>query len=108
MRSLTPFRIKECAADLASKKGRALVVAGSRQPVEVHVIVGLINQALGAIQGASGPLQLVKHGRKELPGIQALTEAIQSGAVETLFVTTHRIRLTTLRAIVIGARLRPS
>ncbi|RFC46946.1 MAG: prokaryotic molybdopterin-containing oxidoreductase family, iron-sulfur binding subunit [Verrucomicrobia bacterium] len=80
--------VKECAADLQSKKGRSLVLVGSRQPVEVHQIAGLINQALGAIQGASGPLQLVRHGRKPLPGIESLAAAIRSGAVENLVVTT--------------------
>jgi len=80
--------IKQCAADLASKKGKSVVVVGSRQPVEVHLIAGLINQALGAVQGNSGPLQLVKHGRSELPGLQALTDAMKAGAVETLIVTT--------------------
>jgi molybdopterin-containing oxidoreductase family iron-sulfur binding subunit len=83
-----PEWIKECAADLQSKKGKSLLIVGSRQPAEVHIIAGVINQALGAIQGAAGPLQLVKTGRQSLPGIEALAEAIRSGAVETLVATT--------------------
>lgn len=85
---IDPAWVKECAADLLSKKGRSVVLVGSRQPLEVHLIAGLINQALGAIQGAGGPLRLVRHGRKVLPGIEALADAIRSGAVENVVVTT--------------------
>ncbi|HEX7570371.1 MAG TPA: TAT-variant-translocated molybdopterin oxidoreductase, partial [Verrucomicrobiae bacterium] len=41
--------IQECVADLISQKGQALVLAGQRQPIEVHLLAYAINSALGAI-----------------------------------------------------------
>ena len=39
----------ECAKDLIANGGNALVVAGQRQPIEVHLLAHAINSALGAI-----------------------------------------------------------
>ncbi len=55
--------IREAAKDLASaKNGKALVLAGPLQPVEVHALVAAINQALGAFAKAADkpvpPLEL--------------------------------------------------
>jgi molybdopterin-containing oxidoreductase family iron-sulfur binding subunit len=41
--------ISECAKDLVANRGKALVVAGQRQPIEVHLLVHAINSSLGAI-----------------------------------------------------------
>jgi MoCo/4Fe-4S cofactor protein with predicted Tat translocation signal len=41
--------IQECANDLIANRSKALVVAGQRQPIEVHLIANAINFALGAI-----------------------------------------------------------
>ena len=41
--------IQPCVADLLKHKGEALVVAGQRQPMEVHLLAHAINSALGAI-----------------------------------------------------------
>jgi len=41
--------IAECAKDLKAAGGQALVVAGQRQPLMVHMIANSINAALGAI-----------------------------------------------------------
>ncbi len=75
--------IRECAADLAASKGKAILVAGSRQPVEVHYLVAAANKALGAY-GAS--IALVNHGLPASEGIAALSAALEKGEVETLFV----------------------
>ncbi|HXS69548.1 MAG TPA: TAT-variant-translocated molybdopterin oxidoreductase, partial [Candidatus Polarisedimenticolia bacterium] len=44
-----PKWISECAKDLAANKGKSLVVAGHRQPLEVHLLAHAINSALGNI-----------------------------------------------------------
>lgn len=41
--------IEECAKDLKAAGKNALVVAGQRQPLEVHLLAHAINSALGAI-----------------------------------------------------------
>ena len=41
----------ECAKDLVANRGSILVVAGQRQPVEVHLLAHAINAALDAIGG---------------------------------------------------------
>ena len=44
-----PKWISECAKDLIAAGKNALVVAGQRQPVEVHLLANAINSSLGAI-----------------------------------------------------------
>jgi molybdopterin-containing oxidoreductase family iron-sulfur binding subunit len=41
--------ITECAKDLVTAGKNALVIAGQRQPIEVHLLAHAINSALGAI-----------------------------------------------------------
>ncbi len=44
-----PKWITECAKDLLANRGKVLVVAGQRQPAEVHLFANAINSTLGAI-----------------------------------------------------------
>ena len=41
--------ISDCVKDLLAHRGQVLVVAGQRQPMEVHLLAHAINSALGAI-----------------------------------------------------------
>jgi len=75
--------IRECAADLVSEKGKAVVLAGGRLSKPVHVLVAAVNKALGAY----GPLiSVVDHKLPALPGISALAAAIDKSEIETLIV----------------------
>lgn len=78
--------ISEAAKDLAGSKGKALVVAGTRQAKEVHLLVAAINSALGAYGGEGALIEVLDTGRKEarLPGIEALAKQISSNKVSSL------------------------
>jgi MoCo/4Fe-4S cofactor protein with predicted Tat translocation signal len=81
--------IRECAADLAASKGRSLVVAGARQPKEVHLLAAAMNAALGAYAGGTASIALVQTGAKNLPGLADLAKAIGEGKVKTLFIASE-------------------
>ncbi|MEM7602049.1 MAG: 4Fe-4S dicluster domain-containing protein, partial [Verrucomicrobiota bacterium] len=75
--------IKECAADLVASKGAAVVVAGSRQSKEVHLLVAAINKALNAYGSL---ISVVDHKLPKFGGLKALASDIEKGAVKQLFV----------------------
>ncbi|MEM7698033.1 MAG: TAT-variant-translocated molybdopterin oxidoreductase, partial [Verrucomicrobiota bacterium] len=78
--------IKECAADLAASIGESVVIAGKRQPAEVHYLVAGINQALDAY---GKHISLVQHDLPEYGPIQDLAQSIEDEEVDTLFVLNH-------------------
>jgi MoCo/4Fe-4S cofactor protein with predicted Tat translocation signal len=59
-----PQWISECAKDLKSAGQNALVVAGQRQPIEVHLLAYGINSALGAVGNTltSIPVEKIDEG----------------------------------------------
>lgn len=70
------------AKDLKAHQGKALVIAGPKQPAEVHALVAIINQSLGA------PISYTKL-ESYTPHVTALTELageISRGAVDTLVI----------------------
>lgn len=75
--------IREAAVDLASAKGKALIVAGPRQSKEVHLLVAAMNAALGAF-GAT--IVTVNTGAKTVPGLAQLVADAGAGKIKTLFV----------------------
>ncbi len=81
--------IRECAADLVASKGKALVVAGSRQPESVHALVAAVNAALGAYSGDEPVVSVVQTEESGHPGITELAQAIEAGQVKTLFITSE-------------------
>ena len=74
-------------ADLKASAGKSIVLAGSRQSLEVHQLALAINLALGNI-GAGKPLSAVQTGSKGLGNLATLKADIDSAAVETLVVIT--------------------
>jgi MoCo/4Fe-4S cofactor protein with predicted Tat translocation signal len=75
--------IQECAADLAANRGKAVVMAGQRQPAVVHAVAQAINAAIGAV-GATveyrAPLDTAGGT------LAALAEALNAGQVQTLVI----------------------
>ena len=79
--------IDECATDLAENPGKAIVVAGERQPAEVHQLVFAINQALQAY-GDGACAELFQSPKEEFRSLADLKSAIDKGEVTTLVLTT--------------------
>ncbi|MDB4981915.1 MAG: quinol:cytochrome c oxidoreductase iron-sulfur protein precursor [Myxococcales bacterium] len=82
-----PKWIKAVANDLERNRGRAVVIAGRRQPAAVHALAAALNAALGnvgtavsyVLSGVDAP-----SGPKALGG---LAEDIAAGTVDTLVIT---------------------
>jgi molybdopterin-containing oxidoreductase family iron-sulfur binding subunit len=74
-----PKWISECAKDLKSAGSRALVVAGHRQPVEVHLLAHAINSALGAVDSTVEIFHSAENPAAELKNLD-------SAATDTLVI----------------------
>ncbi len=85
--SFHPRFVESIAQDLLAHRGRCVVVAGARQPAEVHALVHLMNAALGNI-GAT--VIYTEDPRPERPAhvraIDSLTELMGAGGVDTLVI----------------------
>lgn len=70
--------------ELQENKGKAVLIAGRRQPAAVHALVAKINAALGA------PLEYIEDTSPERPShleaITKLTAELNSGAVKSLII----------------------
>ena len=78
-----PKWISECAKDLVAHKGESLVVAGHRQPLEVHLLAHALNAALGNI-GKTVEFQALEG---LAPGnISELAGLLNAGKVDTLVI----------------------
>lgn len=75
--------IVECAKDLVANKGASLVVAGHRQPLEVHLLANAINFALGNI---GKTVELVPAPEPEAGDLAQLAKQLDAGTVQTLVV----------------------
>lgn len=74
------------ARDLAGFQGRALVVAGYRQPAAVHGLVFLINQALGAVGQTLSMREPRDIGWGSPSDLRDLSAAMEGGAISSLIV----------------------
>jgi MoCo/4Fe-4S cofactor protein with predicted Tat translocation signal len=75
--------LSECASDLATNRGRSIVIVGEQQPSWVQVLVLAVNQALGNI--GTTILGAISD-EKPAASISDLAAAMKAGAVKTLFV----------------------
>ena len=78
-----PKWIAECARDLLANKGRAVVLAGHRQPFEVHVLAHALNVALDAV-GRTLVFQDASPAGE--PGLPELAQSLNAGGVDTLII----------------------
>jgi MoCo/4Fe-4S cofactor protein with predicted Tat translocation signal len=78
-----PGWLEECAKDLLANKGAALVVAGHRQPLAVHLLAHAMNVALGALGKT-----LTFHSAPEPTegSLADLARALEAAAVDTLVI----------------------
>lgn len=77
--------IAACAADLKEQKGKCLVVAGSGQPLAVHLLALAINQQLGAI---GNTVTFIENKEPVQTGnIVDLAKALNAGQVDTLVIS---------------------
>ena len=65
--------ISECAKDLVAAGKNALVVAGQRQPLEIHLLAYAINSALAAVGHTLTLLPQVGEGNGDLQKLKAST-----------------------------------
>jgi molybdopterin-containing oxidoreductase family iron-sulfur binding subunit len=78
-----PKWLAECGKDLLAHKGESLVVAGYRQPLEVHLLAHAINAALGNI----GKTVSFHETPTQTEGtLLDLVQALNAGQVETLVI----------------------
>jgi molybdopterin-containing oxidoreductase family iron-sulfur binding subunit len=77
--------IAAVADDLKANRGRCLVIAGPRQPAEVHVLVHLLNEELGNT-GKTVAYSPLTPGPTHLEAIAALSDEMKAGHVDTLVI----------------------
>jgi len=83
--------ISECAKDLAAHAGQSLVLAGHRQPLEVHLLALALNARLGNLGQTlllleSGEPAGAGDGAGQTGGLGDLAQALKAGQVETLVI----------------------
>jgi MoCo/4Fe-4S cofactor protein with predicted Tat translocation signal len=88
--AVDPSWVKAVAADLNRNRGRSLLIAGRRQPAEVHALVAVLNSLLDNV-GASvvygAPLLADASCGTRALGV--LAQEIAAGEVDTLVITAN-------------------
>ena len=75
---------KAVATDLQARRGSALVIAGPRQPAEVHALCHWINSQLRGPVDFIAPVDPIAQGHAE--SLRSLSSELHDGRVETLAI----------------------
>ncbi|HVS15183.1 MAG TPA: TAT-variant-translocated molybdopterin oxidoreductase [Thermoanaerobaculia bacterium] len=78
-------QLRVLAADLLAHRGEGLIVAGRRQPAEVHAAVLALNAALGNL-GRTVEYRPARHRAGAGDRLEELTAAMRAGEVATLVI----------------------
>ena len=79
--------VRVLAEELKEHAGQSVLVAGRRQPAEVHALVAKINEALGAVGQTLDYVEDPEPNRpSHLAAITELTGKMAAGAIKTLFI----------------------
>jgi MoCo/4Fe-4S cofactor protein with predicted Tat translocation signal len=78
-----PEWIKECAKELVASRSASLVLAGTRQPLPVHLLAHVINEALGS---AGVCTEMHAFSEPKTGSIDELAQALNAGEVRTLVI----------------------
>jgi molybdopterin-containing oxidoreductase family iron-sulfur binding subunit len=76
--------VRGAAADCLANRGASIVVAGDEQPSVVHALAHAMNAALGNLGRTVAAIPPV--ALDEAPGLRALAQAAEDGAVDTLVI----------------------
>ncbi|MCZ6543899.1 MAG: TAT-variant-translocated molybdopterin oxidoreductase [Planctomycetota bacterium] len=77
--------LDQLASDLAEHRGRSIVMAGPRQPAEVHLLVHLINEQLGNV-GKTVSYTPLPDQPGHVASITSLAKDMAAGKVQTLVI----------------------
>jgi Fe-S-cluster-containing dehydrogenase component/anaerobic selenocysteine-containing dehydrogenase len=84
---IPPKWLSEVAKDLASSRGRALVVVGSRQPATLHALAHALNAALGSVGATVTYVPVTDPDEKNVvEDMKALTDAMGAGRVDGVVI----------------------
>jgi molybdopterin-containing oxidoreductase family iron-sulfur binding subunit len=72
-------------SDLAAHRGESIIIAGPRQPAEVHYLAHLLNDALGNI-GQTVTYTVLPGGEPHGESLKSLGNAAAAGQIETLLI----------------------
>ncbi len=79
--------VRVLAEELRENRGRAVVVAGRRQPPEVHALVAKINEDLGAVGATLDYVDDPEPSRpSHLAALSELAGKLSAGTIKTLFI----------------------